>query len=143
MLQGFGARSKPKTFCSRKRLVNQERPNFSIYGLDRPGHHRLIEPEQTVPLSEAAHQKVQGTCRFSLYSQYRRGNIVRLFKKTNRVIQIAKASALAFNPNVNIVSRHQNIKEQEFSVDWFRGFDLVMNALDNLGMFHRNHYVVR
>ncbi|KAG0380486.1 E1 ubiquitin-activating protein uba2 [Mortierella sp. AD032] len=45
---------------------------------------------------------------------------------------IAKASALAFNPNVNIVSRHQNIKEQEFSVDWFRSFDLVMNALDNL-----------
>ncbi|KAF9095607.1 E1 ubiquitin-activating protein uba2 [Mortierella sp. AD031] len=45
---------------------------------------------------------------------------------------IAKASALAFNPNVNIVSRHQNIKEQEFSVDWFKGFDLVMNALDNL-----------
>ncbi|KAI8600010.1 putative ubiquitin-like activating enzyme [Dissophora ornata] len=45
---------------------------------------------------------------------------------------IAKASALAFNPNVNIVSRHQNIKEQEFSVDWFKNFDLVMNALDNL-----------
>ncbi|KAG0010069.1 E1 ubiquitin-activating protein uba2, partial [Entomortierella chlamydospora] len=45
---------------------------------------------------------------------------------------IAKASALGFNPNVNIVSRHQNIKEQEFSVDWFKGFDLVMNALDNL-----------
>ncbi|KAF9172262.1 E1 ubiquitin-activating protein uba2 [Mortierella sp. AD011] len=45
---------------------------------------------------------------------------------------IAKASALGFNPNVNIISRHQNIKEQEFSVDWFKGFDLVMNALDNL-----------
>ncbi|KAF9983446.1 E1 ubiquitin-activating protein uba2 [Modicella reniformis] len=45
---------------------------------------------------------------------------------------IAKASALAFNPEVNIVSRHQNIKEEEFSVDWFKGFDLVMNALDNL-----------
>ncbi|KAG0225393.1 E1 ubiquitin-activating protein uba2 [Mortierella sp. GBA43] len=45
---------------------------------------------------------------------------------------VAKASALAFNPNVNIVSRHQNIKDQEFSVEWFKGFDLVMNALDNL-----------
>ncbi|KAF9358911.1 E1 ubiquitin-activating protein uba2, partial [Mortierella sp. NVP85] len=45
---------------------------------------------------------------------------------------IARTSALAFNPNVNIVSRHQNIKEQEFTVDWFKGFDLVMNALDNL-----------
>lgn len=40
---------------------------------------------------------------------------------------------MAFNPNVNIHARHQNIKEQEFSVDWFKGFDLVMNALDNLG----------
>ncbi|KAF9165837.1 E1 ubiquitin-activating protein uba2 [Actinomortierella ambigua] len=45
---------------------------------------------------------------------------------------IAKASALAFNPSVNVVSRHQNIKEHEFTVEWFRGFDLVMNALDNL-----------
>ncbi|KAG0291589.1 E1 ubiquitin-activating protein uba2 [Dissophora globulifera] len=45
---------------------------------------------------------------------------------------VAKESALAFNPNANIISRHQNIKEQEFSVDWFKGFDLVMNALDNL-----------
>ncbi|KAF9583516.1 E1 ubiquitin-activating protein uba2 [Lunasporangiospora selenospora] len=45
---------------------------------------------------------------------------------------IARASALAFNPDVNIVSRHQNIKDQELSVDWFKGFDLVMNALDNL-----------
>ncbi|KAG0229052.1 E1 ubiquitin-activating protein uba2 [Actinomortierella wolfii] len=45
---------------------------------------------------------------------------------------IAKASAIAFNPSVNIVSRHQNIKEEEFTVDWFKGFDLVMNALDNL-----------
>ncbi|ORZ10296.1 hypothetical protein BCR41DRAFT_378361 [Lobosporangium transversale] len=45
---------------------------------------------------------------------------------------IARASALTFNPNVNIVSRHQNIKDQEFSVDWFKSFDLVMNALDNL-----------
>ncbi|KAF9551989.1 E1 ubiquitin-activating protein uba2 [Mortierella hygrophila] len=45
---------------------------------------------------------------------------------------VAKESALAFNPDVNIVSRHQNIKEHEFSVDWFKSFDLVMNALDNL-----------
>ncbi|KAG0044685.1 E1 ubiquitin-activating protein uba2 [Gryganskiella cystojenkinii] len=45
---------------------------------------------------------------------------------------IARESALEFNPNVNIESRHQNIKDQEFSVEWFKGFDLVMNALDNL-----------
>jgi len=35
---------------------------------------------------------------------------------------------------VKIEARHQNIKEEEFSVEWFKGFDLVMNALDNLGM---------
>ncbi|KAF9324903.1 E1 ubiquitin-activating protein uba2, partial [Podila minutissima] len=46
--------------------------------------------------------------------------------------KVARESALAFNPNVKIHARHQNIKEQEFSVDWFKGFDLVMNALDNL-----------
>lgn len=35
---------------------------------------------------------------------------------------------------MKIEARHQNIKEEEFSVEWFKGFDLVMNALDNLGM---------
>jgi ubiquitin-like 1-activating enzyme E1 B len=35
---------------------------------------------------------------------------------------------------VNIKARHGNVKEQENDVDWMRGFDLVMSALDNMGM---------
>lgn len=45
---------------------------------------------------------------------------------------VAKESAASFNPNVNIVAYHANIKDAQFSVKWFSGFDLVFNALDNL-----------
>ena len=47
--------------------------------------------------------------------------------------KVAKESALKFNPSANIISHHANIKDKEFSVEWFKGFDLVLNALDNLG----------
>ncbi|KAJ3402568.1 hypothetical protein CcCBS67573_g02289 [Chytriomyces confervae] len=45
---------------------------------------------------------------------------------------IAKESALRFNPNVQIESLHNSIFESKFNVEWFRSFDLVMNALDNI-----------
>lgn len=46
---------------------------------------------------------------------------------------VAKETASKFNPHVKINAIHGNIKEQQYDVDWFGGFDLVMNALDNLG----------
>ncbi|RUP52238.1 hypothetical protein BC936DRAFT_150064 [Jimgerdemannia flammicorona] len=45
---------------------------------------------------------------------------------------VAKESALKFNPSVNITSHHSNIKDPHFNVEWFKSFDIVMNALDNL-----------
>lgn len=45
---------------------------------------------------------------------------------------VAKQTASAFNPLVNIVAHHANIKEPRFGVAYFQRFDLVMNALDNL-----------
>ncbi|ROT42350.1 SUMO-activating enzyme subunit uba-2 [Sodiomyces alkalinus F11] len=45
---------------------------------------------------------------------------------------VAKEAAQAFNPQVNIVAHHANIKDSQFNVRWFRGFTLVFNALDNL-----------
>jgi len=45
---------------------------------------------------------------------------------------VAKESALKFNPSANIISHHANVKDKEFSVAWFKGFDIVLNALDNL-----------
>ncbi|OTA98673.1 hypothetical protein M426DRAFT_325786 [Hypoxylon sp. CI-4A] len=45
---------------------------------------------------------------------------------------VAKEVAGGFNPNVKIVAHHANIKDSEFHVEWFRGFKLVFNALDNL-----------
>ncbi|CAG8446304.1 10195_t:CDS:10 [Gigaspora rosea] len=46
--------------------------------------------------------------------------------------QVARESALKFNPNANIVAHHANIKDPQFSIEWFKSFDIVMNALDNL-----------
>lgn len=40
--------------------------------------------------------------------------------------------ARRFNPNVKIAAHHANIKDAEFNIEWFRGFDIVFNALDNL-----------
>ncbi|KAI1179595.1 hypothetical protein F4777DRAFT_586017 [Nemania sp. FL0916] len=46
--------------------------------------------------------------------------------------EIAKEAAQRFNPNVKIVAYHANIKDDQFDLDWFKGFRLVFNALDNL-----------
>ncbi|KAL1856475.1 hypothetical protein VTK73DRAFT_8271 [Phialemonium thermophilum] len=45
---------------------------------------------------------------------------------------VAKDAAQRFNPNVKIVAHHANIKDGRFGVSWFKGFNLVFNALDNL-----------
>jgi len=45
---------------------------------------------------------------------------------------VAREAAQRFNPNVNIVAHHANIKDPQFNIDWFRSFTLVFNALDNL-----------
>ncbi|KAK4057495.1 E1 ubiquitin-activating protein uba2 [Microbotryomycetes sp. JL221] len=45
---------------------------------------------------------------------------------------VARETALKFNPDVNIKALHRNIKDAEFDVDYFKSFDFVMNALDNL-----------
>ncbi|XP_060066201.1 SUMO-activating enzyme subunit 2-like [Ylistrum balloti] len=51
--------------------------------------------------------------------------------------QVAKNSALAFNPDTNIVSYHDSITSTEYGTNFFRKFDIVMNALDNRAA--RNH----
>ncbi|KAM0330677.1 hypothetical protein ACHAQA_003629 [Verticillium albo-atrum] len=44
---------------------------------------------------------------------------------------VAAEVAQKFNPRVKIVPHHANIKDAEFNVKWFRGFTMVLNALDN------------
>ncbi|KAI1842777.1 hypothetical protein JX266_011098 [Neoarthrinium moseri] len=46
--------------------------------------------------------------------------------------EVAKEAAQVFNPNVKIESYFANIKDTQFNIAWFRGFQLVFNALDNL-----------
>ena len=48
--------------------------------------------------------------------------------------KVAARTAAAFNPNVHISPIHGNIKEPQFDVEWFKSFDIVLNALDNLGI---------
>ncbi|BGO95008.1 hypothetical protein NBRC10512_006528 [Rhodotorula toruloides] len=45
---------------------------------------------------------------------------------------VAKETALKFNPHVHINALHRNIKDDEYNVDYFKSFNFVMNALDNL-----------
>ncbi|ESO98215.1 hypothetical protein LOTGIDRAFT_178117 [Lottia gigantea] len=51
--------------------------------------------------------------------------------------QVAKESALKFNPNVNIVAYHDSVMNPDYGADFFKQFKLVMNALDNRAA--RNH----
>lgn len=45
---------------------------------------------------------------------------------------MAREAAQVFNPNVKIIPYFANIKDNQFNLEWFRGFTLVFNALDNL-----------
>jgi ubiquitin-like 1-activating enzyme E1 B len=45
---------------------------------------------------------------------------------------VAKESAGKFNPNVKIEAHHANIKDPQFNNSWYKTFDLVFNALDNM-----------
>ncbi|KAF7950211.1 hypothetical protein EAE96_007502 [Botrytis aclada] len=45
---------------------------------------------------------------------------------------VAKDAAHKFNPKVKLEAHHANIKDSQFNVDWFKGFTMVFNALDNL-----------
>lgn len=45
---------------------------------------------------------------------------------------MAKETAGKFNPNVKIEAIHANIKDPQFNIKWFKRFNLVFNALDNV-----------
>lgn len=51
--------------------------------------------------------------------------------------EVAKETALTFNPSANIVHYHDSITSSEFGLSFFKKFSLVMNALDNRAA--RNH----
>ncbi|KAI8929353.1 hypothetical protein BC831DRAFT_396439 [Entophlyctis helioformis] len=46
--------------------------------------------------------------------------------------KVARESALRFNPSARITAHHASIFEDRFDLAWFRSFDLVLNALDNV-----------
>ncbi|KAF9511239.1 hypothetical protein BS47DRAFT_1346954 [Hydnum rufescens UP504] len=45
---------------------------------------------------------------------------------------IAARTVSAFNPSCKLTPIHGNIKDPEYDVTWFKGFHIVLNALDNL-----------
>ncbi|KAF7312326.1 Ubiquitin-like modifier activating enzyme 2 [Mycena indigotica] len=45
---------------------------------------------------------------------------------------VAAQTAAPFNPNVQITPIHGNIKEPQYDLEWYKQFDIVLNALDNL-----------
>ncbi|XP_015115400.1 SUMO-activating enzyme subunit 2 [Diachasma alloeum] len=50
---------------------------------------------------------------------------------------VARETALTFNPDVKIVSYHDNITSSDYGLSFFKKFSLVLNALDNRAA--RNH----
>lgn len=50
---------------------------------------------------------------------------------------VARESALSFNPDVKIVANHDSIIKPDYSVNYFKQFRMVLNALDNRAA--RNH----
>ncbi|XP_076314271.1 ubiquitin-like activating enzyme 2 [Tachypleus tridentatus] len=44
---------------------------------------------------------------------------------------VSKNSAQKFNPKAKIIAHHDNIMKPDYSVDFFKQFSIVMNALDN------------
>ncbi|XP_065359505.1 SUMO-activating enzyme subunit 2 [Calliphora vicina] len=51
--------------------------------------------------------------------------------------QVARESALQFNPDVKIKAYHDSIMTTDYGVNFFKKFDVVLNALDNRAA--RNH----
>ncbi|KJX93829.1 ubiquitin-like activating enzyme like protein [Zymoseptoria brevis] len=45
---------------------------------------------------------------------------------------VAKETASQFNPAVNIDAHHASIFDKQYDVEFYEGFDIVFNALDNL-----------
>ncbi|SMR58484.1 unnamed protein product [Zymoseptoria tritici ST99CH_1E4] len=45
---------------------------------------------------------------------------------------VAKETASQFNPSVNIDAHHASIFDKQYDVEFYEGFDIVFNALDNL-----------
>ncbi|KAJ5388732.1 hypothetical protein N7509_011273 [Penicillium cosmopolitanum] len=55
-------------------------------------------------------------------------------------IQVAKEVAQKFQPSAKLEAHHANIMDRQFNIDWFKGFNVVFNALDNLAARrHVNH----
>lgn len=51
--------------------------------------------------------------------------------------EVARQSALNFNPNTNIKAYHDSVTSTNYGVNFFKRFDVVLNALDNRQA--RNH----
>ena len=46
--------------------------------------------------------------------------------------EIARLSALEFNPHASIKAHHANVKDDAFGISYFENFSFVLNALDNV-----------
>ncbi|KAJ8933532.1 hypothetical protein NQ314_013945 [Rhamnusium bicolor] len=50
---------------------------------------------------------------------------------------VARESILSYNPNIKIKAYHDSVTSQEYGINFFKRFNLVLNALDNRAA--RNH----
>ncbi|KAI3875292.1 hypothetical protein MKX03_036897 [Papaver bracteatum] len=58
-----------------------------------------------------------------------------LFRKSHvgqSKAKVARDAVLRFRPQINITPYHENVKDPDFNVDFFKQFNVVLNGLDNL-----------
>ncbi|XP_002992493.2 SUMO-activating enzyme subunit 2 [Selaginella moellendorffii] len=46
--------------------------------------------------------------------------------------KVAREAVLKFRPDANVTSYHANVKDEQFNVDFYQQFQVVLNGLDNL-----------
>ena len=68
------------------------------------------------------------------YSNLNRQFLFRAHHVQRSKALVAREAALEFphDDGLKIAAHHGNIKDEQFGFDFFKGFDIVLNALDNL-----------
>lgn len=112
---------------------SQERRFDGVWGCHaaRPGYHRLVQSQPPIPIPEKRCQEVKGLGMQAMFQMIGQSHSTKRPHRTP--LQVAARTAQAFNPSCKITPIHGNIKEERFDVAWFQSFDIVLNALDNLG----------
>ena len=134
ILTPFLTHDNPFFACAFSTYSEKHRPHrIWRHHSPRPRHDRPLQSQPPIPFQEKGHQAKQGFGASAFPFSVNCNTEANCIFSAACIMQVAAKTASAFNPNVKITPIHANIKEPQFDVAWFRGFDLVLNSFDNLG----------